>query len=206
MSIRHHKVRFVDICAETFRKLINTNRFSRPNKSQMLNKRYSNKKNGDIGIGIVHNYPCFLSGGIRNHSQPYGKPALQTPRHASLRFHDSRYIVYASIQPRSIANDITTRLSALQKSGTISLHNTFSLVLADGRWTVDCCNCYPRGLLHVPHRFKIRSQISAPKTPEATPLNIRGVYRWVRDPFLLTGLIIMWLTPFMTVDLLVYTF
>jgi protein-S-isoprenylcysteine O-methyltransferase Ste14 len=61
----------------------------------------------------------------------------------------------------------------------------------------------PWGLLHAPHRFKIRSQLSAPKTPEATPLNIRGVYRWVRDPFLLTGLIIMWLTPFMTVNLLV---
>ncbi|TFH04517.1 MAG: isoprenylcysteine carboxylmethyltransferase family protein, partial [Methanosarcina sp.] len=39
--------------------------------------------------------------------------------------------------------------------------------------------------------------------PEAGPLNIRGIYRWVRDPFLLTGLIIIWLTPFMTVNLLV---
>ena len=61
----------------------------------------------------------------------------------------------------------------------------------------------PRALLDAPHRFKIRSQLSAPKTPEAGPLNIRGIYRWVRDPFLLSGLVIIWLTPFMTVNLLV---
>ncbi|AKB21970.1 hypothetical protein MSWH1_1699 [Methanosarcina sp. WH1] len=61
----------------------------------------------------------------------------------------------------------------------------------------------PRAILDAPHRFKIRSQLSAPKTPEAGPLNIRGIYRWVRDPFLFTGLIIIWFTPFMTVNLLV---
>ena len=61
----------------------------------------------------------------------------------------------------------------------------------------------PRAMLDAPHRFKIRSQLSVPKTSEAGSLNIRGVYRWVRDPFLLTGLIIIWLTPFMTVNLLV---
>ena len=46
----------------------------------------------------------------------------------------------------------------------------------------------PRAMLDAPHRFKIRSQLSAPDTPEAGPLNIRGIYLWVRDPFLLTGL------------------
>ncbi|MBN2487771.1 MAG: isoprenylcysteine carboxylmethyltransferase family protein [Methanosarcinaceae archaeon] len=61
----------------------------------------------------------------------------------------------------------------------------------------------PRALLDAPHRFRIRSQLSAPKTPEAGPLNIRGIYRWVRDPFLLSGLVMIWLTPFMTVNLLV---
>jgi protein-S-isoprenylcysteine O-methyltransferase Ste14 len=61
----------------------------------------------------------------------------------------------------------------------------------------------PRALLDAPHRFKIRAQLSAPKTLEAGPLAIRGIYRWVRDPFLLSGLIIIWLTPFMTVNLLV---
>ncbi|MCQ1535765.1 isoprenylcysteine carboxylmethyltransferase family protein [Methanosarcina sp. KYL-1] len=61
----------------------------------------------------------------------------------------------------------------------------------------------PRAMLDAPHRFKIRAQLSAPNTPEAGPLDIRGIYRWVRDPFLLTGLIIIWLTPFMTVNLLV---
>ena len=61
----------------------------------------------------------------------------------------------------------------------------------------------PRALLDAPNRFKIRSQLSAPNTPEASSLNIRGIYRWVRDPFLLSGLIIIWLTPFMTINLLV---
>jgi len=61
----------------------------------------------------------------------------------------------------------------------------------------------PKAFLDAPHRFKLRSQLSTPKTPEATPLNIRGIYRWIRDPFLLSGLVMMLLTPFMTVNLLV---
>ncbi|MDR7666592.1 isoprenylcysteine carboxylmethyltransferase family protein [Methanosarcina sp. Z-7115] len=61
----------------------------------------------------------------------------------------------------------------------------------------------PRAFQDAPHRFKIRSQLSAPRTPEAGSLNIRGIYRWIRDPFLLSGLVIIWLTPIMTVNLLV---
>lgn len=61
----------------------------------------------------------------------------------------------------------------------------------------------PRAFQDAPHRFKIRSQLSAPRTPEAGSLNIRGIYRWVRDPFLLSGLVMIWLTPIMTVNLLV---
>jgi len=61
----------------------------------------------------------------------------------------------------------------------------------------------PKAFLDGAHRFKLLSQLSGPKAPGAVPLNIRGIYRWVRDPFLLSGLIIMWLTPFMTVNLLV---
>lgn len=61
----------------------------------------------------------------------------------------------------------------------------------------------PMALRDAPHRFKIRSQLSAPQTPEAGSLKIRGIYRWVRDPFLLSGLVMIWLTPFMTVNLFV---
>jgi len=61
----------------------------------------------------------------------------------------------------------------------------------------------PKAFLDGFHRFRISSQLSGPKTPEATPLNIRGIYRWIRDPFLLSGLIMMLLTPIMTVNLLV---
>jgi len=61
----------------------------------------------------------------------------------------------------------------------------------------------PKAFLDAPHRFKLRSQLSAPETHEATPLNIRGIYRWIRDPFLLSGLVTMLLTPFMIVNLLV---
>lgn len=64
----------------------------------------------------------------------------------------------------------------------------------------------PMAFRDAPHRFKIRSQISAPQTPEAGSLNIRGIYRWVRDPFLLSGLVIIWLTPIMTVNLFVIYF
>lgn len=59
-----------------------------------------------------------------------------------------------------------------------------------------------RAFADAPQRFRIRAQLSASNTPEAGSLNIRGVYRWIRDPFLLSGIIIMALTPFMTVNLL----
>jgi protein-S-isoprenylcysteine O-methyltransferase Ste14 len=61
----------------------------------------------------------------------------------------------------------------------------------------------PRAFLDAPHRFRLRSQLSPPATPAAGHLDIRGIYRWIRDPFLLSGLMIMWLTPFMTVNLLI---
>ncbi|MDK2832638.1 MAG: methanethiol S-methyltransferase [Methanolobus sp.] len=61
----------------------------------------------------------------------------------------------------------------------------------------------PRALRDAPHRFKLRAQLSAPNSPEAGHLDIHGIYRWIRDPFLFSGLVIMWLTPFMTTNLLV---
>jgi methanethiol S-methyltransferase len=61
----------------------------------------------------------------------------------------------------------------------------------------------PRAFRDAPHRFKICSQLSGPQATEAGSLNIRGIYRWVRDPFLLSGLVMLWLTPIMTVNLLI---
>jgi protein-S-isoprenylcysteine O-methyltransferase Ste14 len=61
----------------------------------------------------------------------------------------------------------------------------------------------PRAFRDAPHRFEIRSQLSGPQTVEGGTLKIRGVYRWVRDPFLLSGLVMIWLTPIMTVNLLI---
>jgi protein-S-isoprenylcysteine O-methyltransferase Ste14 len=61
----------------------------------------------------------------------------------------------------------------------------------------------PRALLDAPHRFRLHSQLSAPNTPQAGHLEIHGVYRWIRDPFLFSGLVLMWLTPFMTTNLLI---
>jgi protein-S-isoprenylcysteine O-methyltransferase Ste14 len=52
-----------------------------------------------------------------------------------------------------------------------------------------------------PHRFSISQQLRKAENPE--PLNVRGIYRYVRDPFLLSGLLQIWLTPFMTTRLLV---
>lgn len=61
----------------------------------------------------------------------------------------------------------------------------------------------PKALLDGSHRFRIHSQLSGPTAPDAAPLNIRGIYRWVRDPFLLSTLIMMLLTPVMTVNWLI---
>jgi len=61
----------------------------------------------------------------------------------------------------------------------------------------------PLAFRDAPHRFKINSQLSGPQDSESDSLKIRGIYRWVRDPFLLSGLLGIWLTPFMTVNLLI---
>ena len=52
-----------------------------------------------------------------------------------------------------------------------------------------------------PHRFSISQQLGKAENPE--PLDPRGIYRYVRDPFLLSGFMQIWLTPFMTTRLLV---
>jgi protein-S-isoprenylcysteine O-methyltransferase Ste14 len=52
-----------------------------------------------------------------------------------------------------------------------------------------------------PHRFSISQQLGKAKRVEH--LKPRGIYRFMRDPFLLGGLLQMWLTPFMTTQLLV---
>ncbi|AAM05643.1 TPA: isoprenylcysteine carboxylmethyltransferase family protein [Methanosarcina acetivorans] len=57
--------------------------------------------------------------------------------------------------------------------------------------------------LDAPHRFKVSSQLAGSQASEANSLKIRGIYRWVRDPFLLSGLVMIWLTPVMTVNLLI---
>lgn len=61
----------------------------------------------------------------------------------------------------------------------------------------------PMAFRDAPHRFRVSSQLAGSGTAEAGHLDVRGVYRWVRDPFLFSGLAIMWLTPFMTVNLLI---
>lgn len=61
----------------------------------------------------------------------------------------------------------------------------------------------PKALLDGAHRFKVSSQLAGPKAPGAVPLNIRGIYLWVRDPFTLSALVMMLLTPVMTVNKLI---
>lgn len=61
----------------------------------------------------------------------------------------------------------------------------------------------PLAFRDAPHRFKVNLQLSGPQTSESDSLKIRGIYRWIRDPFLLSGLVTMLLTPFMTVNLLI---
>ena len=59
-----------------------------------------------------------------------------------------------------------------------------------------------RAFLDAPHRFLIRAQLTGPHIPDAFLLGIKGIYCWIRDPFLLSGLLLIWLTPFMTENLL----
>jgi protein-S-isoprenylcysteine O-methyltransferase Ste14 len=60
-----------------------------------------------------------------------------------------------------------------------------------------------RAFLDAPHRFLIRAQLAEHHGPDAFALGIKGIYCWIRDPFLLSGLILIWLTPFMTQNLLI---
>lgn len=57
-------------------------------------------------------------------------------------------------------------------------------LIAGGQLTVALITS--KAFLDAPSRFKIRSQISIPKDPDAIPLNIQGIYQWIRDPFLLS--------------------
>ncbi|MDD1750031.1 MAG: isoprenylcysteine carboxylmethyltransferase family protein [Methanothrix sp.] len=59
-----------------------------------------------------------------------------------------------------------------------------------------------RTFLDAPHRFLIRAQLAKPYSPDAFALGIKGIYCRIRDPFLLSGLLLIWLTPFMTENLL----
>ncbi|MDD1758673.1 MAG: isoprenylcysteine carboxylmethyltransferase family protein [Methanotrichaceae archaeon] len=59
-----------------------------------------------------------------------------------------------------------------------------------------------RAFLDAPHRFLIRAQLAEAHSPDRLQLGIKGIYCWIRDPFLLSGLLIIWLTPFMTENLL----
>ncbi|MCJ7443083.1 MAG: isoprenylcysteine carboxylmethyltransferase family protein [Methanotrichaceae archaeon] len=63
------------------------------------------------------------------------------------------------------------------------------------------CIWIVKGFRDAPHRFFISQQLS--KSKEAKPLAPRGVYCYVRDPFLASGLLGMWMTPFMTTKLLI---
>ena len=59
-----------------------------------------------------------------------------------------------------------------------------------------------RAFIDATHRFLIRTQLGEAHNPEEFALRIKGIYCWIRDPFLLSGFLIIWLTPFMTENLL----
>jgi len=60
-----------------------------------------------------------------------------------------------------------------------------------------------RAFVDAPHRFRVPLQLLGPEASEAKPLAPRGIYCWIRDPFLLSGFLIIWLTPFMTTNILI---
>ena len=60
-----------------------------------------------------------------------------------------------------------------------------------------------RAFVDAPHRFKVPLQLAGPRAAGAKPLAPRGIYCWIRDPFLLSGFLLIWLTPFMTTNILI---
>lgn len=60
-----------------------------------------------------------------------------------------------------------------------------------------------RAFVDAPHRFRVSLQLAGPRAAGAEALEPQGVYRWIRDPFLLSGFLIIWLTPFMTTNILI---
>lgn len=54
-----------------------------------------------------------------------------------------------------------------------------------------------------PHRFLILAQLARPKSPDSFSLAIKGIYCRIRDPFLLSGYLLLWLTPIMTENLMI---
>lgn len=59
-----------------------------------------------------------------------------------------------------------------------------------------------KALTDARNRFRLQGQLASPGTPEAGHMDVVGIYRVVRDPFLLAGLLVIWFTPFMTTNLL----
>ncbi len=60
-----------------------------------------------------------------------------------------------------------------------------------------------RAFTDAPHRFRVPLQLAGPRSSEAELLKPHGIYCWMRDPFLLSGFLIIWLTPFMTTNILI---
>ncbi|HII06835.1 MAG TPA: isoprenylcysteine carboxylmethyltransferase family protein [Methanotrichaceae archaeon] len=76
------------------------------------------------------------------------------------------------------------------------------------RWAMVACQVLAgivsmRAFIDAPHRFRVPLQLKEPNSSEAELLKLRGIYCWIRDPFLLSGFLIIWLTPFMTTNLLI---
>ena len=185
-----------------FGKWIHTKRFDSSIKSQILSTSYSNRKLEIIRIGFVYTYPFFECGW---HSQLFTvlwQVCSSNVVHWNLGF-QGRIVVYTSIQPHSIANYIALAYLLYKNPGPFlyRIPSPWSRLMIDRQFIA--ATFALRAFLDTPNRFKILSQLSAPITPEESSLNIRGSYRWVRDPFLLSGLIIIWLTPFMTLNLFV---
>ncbi len=111
---------------------------------------------------------------------------------------DSWYIKFfgvlaaITLMPLALLFLVLSRQEALCGSLTLALVDGGGQILA-GQTTI-------RSFTDAPHRFIISQQLH--KANSSEPLQPRGIYCFVRDPFLLSGLVQIWLTPFMTSNLL----
>lgn len=168
----------------------------------MLNISYSNKKDGVIGMvlsTIILIFNLFTFAAI--HSLTASLPFKRFVRRVLGSKVEALYLPGYGLISLLTLSPLVYLLYKFPGRVIYKIPSPWRWLMVGGQLIASAASI--KAYLDAPHRFKLHLQLSGPDIPEAASLNIRGIYRWIRDPFLLSGLITMLLTPIMTVNLLV---